>query len=102
LITRQNRGAGAMARGVRTEAPCAMSEDPKVAALARDIETYVRARPHASDTIEGIRRWWLGSRWADASTPLMSAALETLLRSRVMGVRTQADGSTVYYAAREP
>jgi len=88
-----------MARGVRTAAPCAMADDPQVAALARDIETYVRARPHASDTIEGIRRWWLGSRWADASTPLVAAALESLVRSRVMGMRTQADGSTVYFTA---
>ena len=75
-----------------------MAEDPdQVSALARDIESYMRERPHASDTIEGIRRWWLGSRWADASLPLMSAALDLLVQKQVMSARTQADGSTVYF-----
>lgn len=71
----------------------------QVSALARDIESYVRDRPRASDTVEGIRRWWLGSRWADASLPQVTAALGSLVRRRVMGVRTQTDGSIVYFAA---
>jgi len=78
-----------------------MAEDSdQVSALAREIERYVRERPHASDTIEGIRRWWLGSRWADASLPLMSEALDLLVRKGVMSARTQADGSTVYFSPR--
>jgi hypothetical protein len=77
-----------------------MTEDPdQVSALARDIGRYVRDRPHASDAVEGIRRWWLGSRWADASVPLMTAALELLVNRRVMRARTLADGSKVYFSA---
>jgi hypothetical protein len=70
-----------------------------VSALAREIESYLRERPHASDTVDGIRRWWLAGRWVDASIPLMSAALDLLVQRLVMKARTQADGSTVYYAA---
>lgn len=74
-----------------------MEEEPdEISALASDIESYIRDRPHASDTIEGIRRWWLGGRWADASMPLVAAALERLVRRRLMCARRQADGSTVY------
>lgn len=77
-----------------------MAEDPdEVSALAQDIESYLADRPNASDTIEGIGRWWLGSRWADASMALMTAALDVLVRRRVMRARTQADGSTVYFSA---
>ena len=61
-----------------------MAEDPdEVSALASHIEGYLRERPHASDTVEGIRRWWLGSRWTDASESLITAALE--LRSPALG-----------------
>ena len=74
-----------------------MAEDSdEVSALARHIEDYLRERPHACDTMEGIRRWWLGGRWADASMPLVAAALERLVQRRVMFARRQADGSTVY------
>jgi len=80
-----------------------MAEDPdEVSALARQIEDYLRERPHASDTIEGIRRWWLGSRWTDASVPLIEAALGLLVERRVMKARAQADGSTLYSGARNP
>ena len=78
-----------------------MAEDSdQVSALAREIERYVRERPHASDTIEGIRRWWLGSRWADASLPLMSEALGLLVHKGALSARKQADGSTVYFSPR--
>jgi hypothetical protein len=77
----------------------AMAEDPdQVSALAQDIERYLQDRPHASDTIEGIRRWWLGARWADASLPLMQAALDRLVRKGVMVLRTLPDGSVVYFS----
>ena len=82
-----------------------MAEDPdQVSALAQDIARYLEDSPHASDTIDGIRRWWVRGRWADASTPLVSAALELLVRRHVMRSRTLADGSVVYLSAarREP
>ncbi|HJY75509.1 MAG TPA: hypothetical protein VKE95_02705 [Burkholderiales bacterium] len=76
-----------------------MAEEPdEVDALARDIEAYLRERPHASDTIEGIRRWWLGTRWSHASLRLIVAALELLVDRGVMKTRAQADGSTLYYS----
>jgi len=77
-----------------------MAEDSdEVSALARDIEIYLKDRPNASDTIEGIRRWWVGSRWMDASMPLMCAAVDLLVQKRLMVVRTLADGSVVYFSA---
>jgi hypothetical protein len=78
----------------------AMAEDPDpVSALAHDIERYLEDRPHASDTVDGIRRWWLRGRWADASPPHVSAALELLVRRGVMTRRTLADGSAVYLSS---
>jgi len=70
----------------------------EVDALARDIEAYLRERPQASDTIEGIQRWWLGTRWSHASLRLIAAALELLVDRGVMKTRAQADGSTLYYS----
>ncbi len=82
-----------------------MADDPdEVSGLAQDIESYLARRPNASDTIEGIRRWWVGARWADASVALMSAALDQLVHRGVMAGRTLADGSVVYFSAarKEP
>lgn len=77
-----------------------MEKNPgQVRVLAQVIERYLADRPNASDTIEGIRRWWVGPEWADASMTVMSAALDLLVQRRIMKTRIQADGSVRYFSA---
>ena len=77
-----------------------MTRNPdEVSALAQHIENYLAARPNASDTVEGIRRWWVGPPWTDASLELVSAALDLLLQRGIMRARMQADGSVRYFSA---
>jgi len=76
-----------------------MAENPdQVSALAQDIERYLQERPNASDTVEGIRRWWVGGRWADVSATLMLTALDRLVERHVVAKRALSDGSVVYFS----
>jgi hypothetical protein len=45
------------------------------------IRTYLRDRPHAADTLEGIHAWWLDARYSRADT---AAALERLAAAGVI------------------
>lgn len=50
-----------------------MDPGPEQVAVARALVAYLQAHPLASDSVEGIHRWWLGS------PPVSLAALNRVL-----------------------
>lgn len=72
------------------------ASDPEHA-VANELLTYWRKRPHASDTLEGICDWWLSSLFA--SPELVEAALAWLISRGVVATTTAADGRTHYRLA---
>ncbi len=48
--------------------------------IARMILDYLRKNPEASDTLEGISRWWLEYEKIDSTTEEVAVALEKLIK----------------------
>lgn len=67
--------------------------DPKstVHALVR----YLRSNPHASDTAEGIRLWWLDPR-VEVTMEELQAVIDGLLESGIVEELQAADGRRRY------
>lgn len=58
------------------------------------IADYLARHPHASDTLEGIGRWWLGADQAD--WPQIQFALASLEREGAVVRKVAADGRAHY------
>jgi hypothetical protein len=59
---------------------------------------YLRERPGAADTVEGIAQWWILHQRHLQNRQLVERACERLVLRGVMGRATNADGTTVYFA----
>jgi hypothetical protein len=63
--------------------------------LIRQLLAHVAAHPGASDTAEGIARWWLNPKeWVDMHE--LTAALDVLVARGVMAEQHAADGRCRY------
>lgn len=62
--------------------------------LEESLVRYCAAHPHAADSVDGVRRWWLG----DPGIPLadVAAALEALVKRGILDTRTLPGGTTIY------
>lgn len=69
--------------------------------LVCEIERYLAAHPQASDSLEGVARWWLGVNNPGTSRQAVGMALAELVRRGALAERTMADGSTLFVATRE-
>ena len=67
--------------------------------LAELVSSYLRAHPDASDTIEGIARWWLSRQRLDDAKEIVNEALELLVARGVVEKRTMANGVTLFRRA---
>jgi hypothetical protein len=72
------------------------TDPPDVATIERTIRAYLAAHPHAGDTVEGIRAWWLGD--GACAPDVVRTALDRLVAAGVLEARTLGDGSVVYGA----
>jgi len=66
-----------------------------VVAIARDIEAYLAAHPHAVDSLEGITKWWLTRHHYEQAYEDVQAALDYLVQKRVVAKQI-ATGKAVY------
>ena len=66
--------------------------------LAGAITRYVALHPNASDTLEGVGRWWVASEAVTASPELLQRVLDELVDADVLTRRTLPDGRTIYAA----
>lgn len=67
-----------------------------VADIAQAIERYLAKHPHAADSLEGIRRWWLMRQRYEESAQQVQEALEQLLREGIVTKRVLSDGQVLY------
>lgn len=77
-----------------------MDEDD-LDAIGGAIRRYLAGHPSASDTVEGVRLWWLAGEGTAAPARAVAAALERLVEGGAVQKRRLADGTTVY-SARHP
>ncbi|MEX3935890.1 hypothetical protein AB4Y32_29550 [Paraburkholderia phymatum] len=77
----------------------ATADDQMVRDLEREIEAYVALYPHAADSADGIRSWWLDARREDASDEQVQRALAELERRGVLSRTELPDGHVIYRAA---
>jgi hypothetical protein len=79
-----------------------VDETCRVESRLRDaIVDYVRAHPDASDSIEGIRFWWLPPDEREEDLELVARVLEQLVAAGAMQRRRLPDGGVVYSAKRD-
>ena len=66
--------------------------------IAEAIEDYLRVRPQAADTLEGIARWWLYGDLQNAPLEQIQQAVDALCRRRVLEA-THRSGQLIYQSA---
>jgi len=71
-----------------------MDASDERSAVVRELLDYWLRHPHASDTVEGICRWWL--RDAAMPAPRVEAALAWLVEHGAVAVFRSADGRVRY------
>jgi hypothetical protein len=73
----------------------------KVSDVAAVIRRYLANHPNASDSLEGVQRWWLGEGAVDAPDTAVQQALDRLVKKGTVTKKQLPDG-TVVYAANHP
>jgi hypothetical protein len=72
-----------------------MPVEPEIATIVQQLSRYLRGHPQASDTAEGIARWW-GAGHGRASPAAVEAALDWMVTIGVVEVVDAADGRVRY------
>jgi hypothetical protein len=70
------------------------SERHSSLALLQQIRRYCAEHPHAADTVEGVRRWWLADLACEPEE--VERALAELVALGELTERSLADGSVLY------
>ena len=65
---------------------------------AQTILAYLRRKPDAGDTLEGIARWWLEIERIESSVSEVVRALDELTGRGVIRMRPLKDGTAFYTA----
>ena len=78
----------------------AQSPSREVAAVAEVIRRHLLQHPQASDTAEGIQRWWVLPQLGEVSLQVVEASLALLEAEGVIQRLQQAWAPTAYLAAR--
>jgi len=73
--------------------------DDTVQFIAAILLEYIDCHPHAADSNEGIRRWWLPGHIAACSASV-DAALEQLVQVGELARRQLPDGGVLYMRRR--
>jgi hypothetical protein len=76
--------------------PAMATQSERTMAIADIIERYVTEHPHAADTPEGIRAWWVGRERYGDSLDDVQAALDYLLGDGRIARTVLPDGATIY------
>jgi hypothetical protein len=76
-----------------------VAHDEMINRLTRAIVGYVSAHPNASDTLEGVARWWVASDAEHAPVDVLQRALDLLTDRHVLTRRVLPDGRHTYAAS---
>jgi hypothetical protein len=69
----------------------AMDDELDLRAVVQALALYLQANPHACDTADGIRRWWLSPE-VECTHDAVVLALDWMERRNVIELTTAADG----------
>lgn len=69
---------------------------------AKAIKRYLHDHPQASDTVDGVGRWWLAPQQYPLPDEHVREALERLAALGVVKCRRLPDGTVIYSAAERP
>lgn len=76
-----------------------MATDHTVSTIAEEIARYLAAHPEASDSLDGIRRWWLARLRYEEAADLVRQALARLEAEGTVTRTVLPGGAIVYQAA---
>jgi hypothetical protein len=76
----------------------AVAHDETIDRLMRAIVRYLDAHPNASDTLEGVARWWVASDAEHAPVDALQRALDLLTDRHVLTRRMLPAGRRSYAA----
>jgi hypothetical protein len=71
-----------------------MQRGDDIESIAAEIVRYLEAHPHAADTLDGIRNWWLQRTPTDFK--VVECALKRLVADGVLKLTTAAGAKPVY------
>ncbi|MGH6846884.1 MAG: hypothetical protein ACREC0_05455 [Methylocella sp.] len=63
------------------------------------IARYISMHPHAADTVEGIRSWWIATDMPDASRAEVQAAVDQLIARGTLSEAALPEGTLLYASA---
>lgn len=75
------------------------TDEGRIKTIEEEITRYLVQRPHAADTVDGIRQWWLPRMPLDAAADEIRQALERLVARGTVVASTLPDGTTIYRSA---
>ena len=73
-----------------------INEGDIISEIEAEVLGYLEQHPAASDTIDGIKKWWLLSRIARYSQPRVQNAVQHLEQLHLIERRVLHDGREVY------
>ena len=73
-----------------------MNEEDEVKSIADDIMEYLRRRPGASDSFEGVAHWWLLQQTIEKNMGLVEKALEQLACEGKIAKSQDDQNETIY------
>lgn len=71
-------------------------DEPSLAQLSNEILNYLWAHPQASDTVEGILKWWLPQQRHEESLNRVQGELDKLVARGLVKRIKLVDGTIVY------
>ena len=69
---------------------------PDKSRIAREILSYLSARPDAKDTLDGIVQWWMRERKSDQHATLVKEVLGDLVTQGLIE-KIRIEGQSPYY-----
>ena len=66
------------------------------AAVAQEISHYLETHPNASDTLEGVVKWWLARQRYEYAFRTVEKALEYLVEQGKVAKQATVGGKTLY------
>ena len=73
--------------------------DP-LTSISTAIRRYVAEHPHAADSVDGVRSWWVPAAAGHVDPRTVERALEQLVSEGVITRRTLPDGTVIYSGSR--
>ena len=71
----------------------------RVRAIEELVARYVAAHPHAADTVEGIRTWWIAADMPDTSRAEVQASVDRLVGSGTLSRTALPEGGSLFSRA---